>query len=287
MSVVSKVIKYPDERVVQRMRTFLKSDVTNILLMDDPALIKTCYVKAKALPSSETTAAMELNGISITEHCASNDKAVVLYGFKDGSPVALKKLDDEEIEKLRALAAENIKHSSIIPFEFVERQFICMPQVVTTLVHLNPLNRASQILFWSSISSAVDYLHRKGFAHMDIKPENVGVMQCNHILLDLGSAAKFGEWTPVTEEFVPVELTVKRGWMCAASAVDWWTIASTFCFKLDPELHGRKNRLKQTDIMRMLADKLASVVWMEFQHMLDPDYSIPAVPFVSRSASVP
>jgi serine/threonine protein kinase len=55
-----------------------------------------------------------------------------------------------------------------------------------------PENFARQ--FWSQLLSAVDYVHKKGVAHRDLKLENVLLdLDCNVKLMDFGMWKMFSE----------------------------------------------------------------------------------------------
>ena len=310
--IIGNAINYPEDKVIAKMNAFCKSDVTNIILQNNVELAKTTYNRAKEFPSSETIAAMKMHGISILEECANNPNALIIYGFKDVSPVALKKIGDVERERLLDLCSANLSHSYIISFEFIESNFICMPRLVTTLVHMSPLNDVRQRALWICMSSALDYLHRNNYAHMDIKPDNIGLKEGKLVLIDLGSTSKFGEYTTVTDEFVPKELkknrTFSAGQLASSANTDWWMLAMTFCYKMDRSLYGRKTNLKKSDIIRILSDSensnaqksmeeskkemyteekiyLNEVIWKEFSLILDDSYVTPTTPFISSLSS--
>jgi len=310
--IIGKVINNPQEKIISKMNAFCKNDVTNIILQNNGELAKATYLKAKEFPSSETTAAMKKKGISVLEECANNENVIILYGFKGASPVALKKIGDVERERLLDLCAPHLSHPYIISFEFIESNYICMPRLVSTLVHMSPLDEERQRALWICMSSALDYLHRNGFAHMDVKPENIGLIEGKLILIDLGSTAKFGAFTEVTDEFVPNELkkdrTCTAGLLVSSANADWWMLAMTFCYKMDGSLYGREANLKKSEIIKILngsknsntqksiekSEKekyskgeiyLNEIIWNEFSPMLGDSYVTPIAPFISSLSS--
>jgi serine/threonine protein kinase len=97
--------------------------------------------------------------------------------------------DTDEFEQLQHICTLSISHPSIILFEeFNNWNFIKMPRVLSTLQELKPLDDTRQIALFEHLSSALLYLHSKSVAHMDVKPENIGLEHGTFMLLDLGSA---------------------------------------------------------------------------------------------------
>lgn len=68
----------------------------------------------------------------------------------------------------------------------------CPCDVLEYINHYGPLSVEQAILFISELSSAVDYLHRSGSIHRDIKTDNILVSRSGHVRLsDFGSSKRF------------------------------------------------------------------------------------------------
>jgi serine/threonine protein kinase len=80
---------------------------------------------------------------------------------------------------------------------------------------------------WAQMKVALDAIHAKGFAHMDIKPANICMREGgDFILIDLGSVQRFGIKTHSTPSYVPKDLWADcRVPVIASSAIDWWMLA--------------------------------------------------------------
>lgn len=236
----------PDESLIDRMNVHYPSEVTNAITQQDGALLKSVYNKAKSLPTSQTCAALIRVGVTISRICAGVE-ATVLFGMQKNSPVALKKVaSPEEHERLTALAAAVLTHSSIVSFELLldtvpRLPFMCMPQYVGTLIDVSPLDECRQLRLWECMHGALSYLHEKKFAHMDVKPENIALADNVYVLIDLSSTASFNRITEVTESFVPTDLRPIpfRGELPASALMDWWQLAVTFCWKLHTTCCGQ------------------------------------------------
>lgn len=60
-----------------------------------------------------------------------------------------------------------------------------------------PLDRRATALLGVQLLSAVTALHRRGLAHLDVKPENVMIVGHRPVLVDFGSARPIGSPQPV------------------------------------------------------------------------------------------
>ena len=233
---MARTIQCPDQTAVFNMQRFFPQMVSSALLQNHAELAVDCYRLAQQMPSTGTSAAMSRSGISILDVCSKSHNTLVLYGHEGLLPVALKrmKIDSEELTRLKHFYSLEIAHESIIQFQpFEEWRFIKMPRLQSCLHELKPLDEPRQVALFNHISSALLYLHSKGIAHMDVKPENIGLNDGKFILLDCGSAARMDEFTDVTELFVPLEFKIEsNGTMKASADADKWMLAMTFFVKL-------------------------------------------------------
>jgi serine/threonine protein kinase len=256
------------------MNRYFPQLVANALVQGSAELAVDCYKIAQQMPSTNTSEAMNLSGITILDVCAKSQNALILYGNDGLIPIALKRLsrDSTEVERLKHLAELKISHPSIIKFvNFDNWAFIKMPRVISTLQELKPLDDTRQDALFCHISSALLHLHSRGVAHMDVKPENIGLDNNGlFVLLDLGSAANFDEQTDVTDLFVPTDFVVSRGSCKAAAEIDKWMFVMTFFMKL--VTHDGRTRESILNIRTALG---SAHVWPKLSAFLKPDYSGP------------
>lgn len=142
---------------------------------------------------------------------------------------------------------------------------VVMPMFPSTLA-ARPLFRATD---GSSINnvlenvlSGLNYLHSNGFAHFDVKPENIALTEHGRcVLIDLGSASPLStkdKWSfcfATIHFYVPFDLVKKELAYEVRPAHDFWMLAKTILSKsyLFPERH-LVEELKTSDIVTILAD---------------------------------
>jgi serine/threonine protein kinase len=141
--------------------------------------------------------------------------------------------------------------------------FLLMPRYISTLADLKPLTPERQGLLLAQVTAALQYLHGKGVAHMDVKPDNIAMNQSGEfILIDIGNAAPFGTLTDVTSMFVPGGFDIVHGRLAASSHVDFCQLVMTFLAKLDfkcIQTNGKALHLSPHDALEALR-KLECVV---------------------------
>ena len=259
VGILQRKVRWPNEDVVRRMRSYYSVRVLNILLEDDANSAEEVYNLSRLLPSTATGLRLRESGITILERCnqyVGSDSTVILYGQKDAEPVALKRLvKSDEIERLQYLSTLNISCPTIIKFELIQNnQYVLMPRLISNILEGNLTTPSAQIRLCTDMISAVEYLHNLGLAHMDIKPANIGVNeQGTCILLDIGNATTIGNRAEVTEEFVPLDFAVsRRGELVASPAVDFGLIAATLLSKLLQSQSKTFSRMRVGTIIKNL-----------------------------------
>lgn len=218
------------------MEQYFASHVTNALLLNDSATALEYYNRAKTMPSTETHRRLLRIGVEISEQAhAIVHTNIVLFGHKNGIPCAVKMLRDrEELQMLQNLRVASLQHDNIVNFEIEDGRFQVMPHFVSNLQEINHFDAIMQDRMWVHLSDAMMYLHGKGYAHMDIKPENVGIRESGSpVLLDAEAITLFDQPAFVTEMFVPLEFTVRHGKTISSALVSWWMLAVTFAIKMD------------------------------------------------------
>lgn len=150
----------------------------------------------------------------------------------------------------------------IVEMEIVsvrKKNFAIMPLMPTSLEQLLVINSSDAERLYFQMKSALQALHRQRnrlririlyleFAHMDVKPANICINSAgDFVLIDFGSAARFGEVTQSTVTYIPHGLDPKY----SRAAVDWWMLAATVterACKCDRWGLGLKNPTKQETI---------------------------------------
>jgi hypothetical protein len=114
----------------------------------------------------------------------------------------------------------------VIPIHYEDRNYTAlkMPRFLSTLYDLPRVSHGSIANHGRIIVEAVQYMHTKGFVHMDIKSDNIFVgANKSWVLGDFGSAKRIGE--PITTsnlvDFAPFRL------VCAEVKFDWYMLLLT------------------------------------------------------------
>lgn len=234
----------PNATIIRRMSYFYPRHVTAIQ-GGDTGLAAELYRRASAHPDTASTRNFLIGkDITILEGSGSFATQTVVYGHRNHVPVAVKILSKDvhgkELSRLVHLASKEISCASIIKFVLLSQDcyhFLVMPRLVSSLLEINHFFPESQKAFWTGIVAAVEYLHEQGLAHLDIKPANVGVDQDgNFILIDVDNVARLNDVTKVTDEYVPLDFTIRHEGECIARAdIDFGLIATTLLAKLKKE----------------------------------------------------
>lgn len=110
------------------------------------------------------------------------------------------------------------------------RSFMLMPKYFGTLEEIPALEPQNVSRLWEQLSAALDDLHAKGLAFMDVKPANIAFTERGDFyLIDVGSAAPFGFATNATMAYIPTDVAPRR--LAAHPRLDWWMLAVTLCQK--------------------------------------------------------
>lgn len=245
-----------DEEIYNAMIYYNVSILNAALEENNSGIAVLCYNNTKLRPKTATQARLAAHGVAI-DTATNTGHSNIFYGFRDSAPLIIKKVADErEIQRLDAYLERKLLNDHIVRTELVDRQdganMYAMPRVTATAANLlKPITDAASVKLILDIVCAAQFLHENGFAHMDIKPDNLGIdTGGNFLLLDLGSVAEFGDFTDVTDAYVPTEIAVVRGRARAEACVDFWGIAIT----LIRLRGGSTEKYEKKDIKKMLAD---------------------------------
>ena len=104
-----------------------------------------------------------------------------------------------------------------------------MPKFETTLEPISFIDEKEASQLWGDIRDALDFIHSREFAFMDVKPANICVTEGRFVLIDLGSIVKFGKRSSSTPSYIPSDFTEKKG----SAHCDWWMLAMTLAEKVE------------------------------------------------------
>jgi serine/threonine protein kinase len=108
------------------------------------------------------------------------------------------------------------------------KYFCTLPRYPGTLGAVATASSRSLRRLWEHISEGLGEIHALGFAHMDVKPDNIAIDASGaYFLIDLDSVARFDTCPrSSTELYLPYGM--RKGNIVASAAVDWWMLAATF-----------------------------------------------------------
>lgn len=223
-------IMQPDNKIIAVMQSCLTNKTTLALTSQDPLFALSVYREAEDIPSTTTQMNLESQGIQMNGQLLMGTTDLLIC-FKGTVPQVLKRISSKEWQRLADLR-DLLLHNNVVTFENIkaaEGHFIIMPLYPSTLDHLHRLNVAGSELLWSQMQPALEGLHSKGVAHMDVKSANIFITEKGDFVLgDVGSLVKFGDRTSSTKAYIPADL----GEVCkGCAAVDWWMLAMTFAEK--------------------------------------------------------
>ena len=148
---------------------------------------------------------------------------------------------------------------NITSFDFIktntDKNLMMMPLYQNTLEMflMADGDKCVPIQLYKEIKVAIDYLHSKNYAHMDIKPANICMNDGKIILIDLQSIAPFGEKTYSTNAYLPLELIPQNiNFTISSKETDYWMLAMTLAKKCcGLQIGGSKHHTK-TDVINIL-----------------------------------
>lgn len=135
------------------------------------------YSETEALPQTATERQLNFHGYQLNGNFYGN--AALMICYKGTKTYMLKVLTEKEYDRgnsfLQAIASESNDH--VIDFEIKcvkSKFFMFMPCCVSTLESLTKLCQEDSNKLWLQIVNGLEFMHSKGFAHMDVKSPNIG-----------------------------------------------------------------------------------------------------------------
>lgn len=142
---------------------------------------------------------------------------------------------------------------------FVSRDWASMPHYSTTLAYFaKPLSADDADTLIEQLTCALDFLHSRNLAHMDVKPDNIFVdQQGGFWLADFDTVRDYTRDSahqllapptrvPSTPSFVPSGRKSEDGLYTVSTQHDWWMLAMTVADMLTAPL-GRQMGHGPTD----------------------------------------
>lgn len=239
--------------VIHRARKWLGNQIIQAQLDRNPALAVEAYQEAAEKPQTETEQIL-LNQSGYALNGTLGSTGLVIAYSRDRSTHVMKILSDKEVVRATSflasvkadmLSGEYCRFVTTFDLESVSSSVrattaMFMPYYPTTFETLTWVGAEQYTAIVTESFAALDYLHMKGFAYMDMKPSNVCFAADGHlVLIDLGSIAKFGDRSESTVVYLPADMLpppvdrVVSNKFPASPKQDWWMLAVSLLEKFD------------------------------------------------------
>ncbi len=209
------------------------------LRTNNPNLAKHTYEMAELLPETLTAERLKVQSdIIVDDSLFGENNHFIQICLNKGIPSVLKTVSLKEYNGMKDLEAAKVQHRHIIPWTLppvdasskLNKCFVVMPLMPVTIENMYgiPIDMAKKL--FDQIGSALEYLHSKQFAHMDVKPSNICIdIYGNCILIDLGSCCRMGYDSASTAGYYPIDWEPNP----ARPETDWWMLSVTVFDKLN------------------------------------------------------
>lgn len=176
-SLLQQRLHIVNSNIVARMRKRFVSQVIQAVNERNVNLACITYSETEALPQTATERQLNFHGYQLNGNFYGN--AALMICYKGTKTYMLKVLTEKEYDRgnsfLQAIASESNDH--VIDFEIKcvnSKFFMFMPCCVSTLESLTKLCQEDSNKLWLQIVNGLEFMHSKGFAHMDVKSPNIG-----------------------------------------------------------------------------------------------------------------
>jgi len=198
------------------------------------------YCDCKKLPNTSTVQDwINVEGVSIDGSFQNFEN--LIYAFERGLPRILKLMNEMETRRIQLFEEKQRSSELKMPDSFVPYRLISHKSKKEMACQLMPLYKVTVSLYRGmsseqvgalirDVSVALDYIHSQGFAHMDVKPENIFTDDCVKFFLgDVGSITPLGASTmDSTTAYIPDDIQRRNQRRYTASPQhDFWMLAMT------------------------------------------------------------
>ena len=228
-----------DEGVLRIMWSRFHSMAVAAILTNDRNIANDAYARAQQVPRTQTSLDLRHIGIVMNGTWQGGGAEFLHICFKGTVPMIIKVIDEVEMKRTQsfidkagseldgAATSDHIHH--VVSCSLHRAHLSCltiMPLLPATLEHVVQLSADDAAKLLGQMMEALLFIHKQGFAHMDVKPSNICINgKGDFILADLGSMAQFGERTKSTLPFLPIDL--QKPSMISDKKVDFWMLAMT------------------------------------------------------------
>jgi hypothetical protein len=279
-------ISHPDPHVLVRCHMRFGRQVEAAVASVDPVLAVQLayevYTEALSFPSTTTVETIAKHGYILTDIVVGKGVYKCYKGFR---VYAAKRLSVPEKERTLAFKAAVeelgpalgqpeywIPHLATIEFLPAPHDtYLLMPLYAHVFQVVYLVEQDDIMKLWTQLRTCVQALHDLGYAHMDIKPDNMcSDIDGNLVLIDVGSVAKFGAKTFSTRAYVPRDRYASE--MTSAAVVDWWMVATTLaeraCGEERLEMGMGAKFYSSEQIEDHLEQHLLPAVWAQLRDLL-------------------
>jgi hypothetical protein len=262
--------------VIRRIFQRFPGRTSEVVAAGDQQLARDLFEDARRLPSTVTEADLAASGYLVGEPLFPGSN--LSYCFNGLWVGVVKPLKEDEARRATALAAALPAGGGglgehVVSFTLWRRPeapgaaHLIMPKQAATLSDVPWLPPAGARTLLVHLLAGLDDLHSLGFAHCDVKPDNVCISQAQSCsLVDLGSVARFGERAQSTRAYLPADLYPRDGQpLCSSCELDAWMLAATLAEKCCPRercVNFGETRMKGRQLLSHLEAHLASELWL-------------------------
>ncbi len=193
--------------VVNRCRRRLGNMVLQAVCEQNINVAVEAYNQALTMPQTETEIRLAIDGFTLNGPWREGSPLLVC--FRGAVPHLLKALTERENARgLAFLAAAAGKHNDHLTrfelYTYEAKNFMIMPQYPASLECISTLSVELGTRLFNEMRNAIDFLHKLGFIHMDVKSSNIAVRENgDFVLIDLGSMVPPQQYSESTVVCVP------------------------------------------------------------------------------------